>query len=314
MNRFACRTSAALVLLVLFFVNLSAQDAERNQEPVKVCGEFIYESTADETPEAATRKAIEGARLKALEDKFGSSMRLVVTSSTRSSGNEEEEWFGLESRREVKGDWLEDIGTPVVETSISRQEQQNRRNRSNQQSGLMVTASVCGYAREITGASVEFSAKILKNGFNSSFESSRFKSGDAMYLLFQAPVDGYVAVYLVDDSRTAFCLLPYQRDRSGKAKVEGGKEYVFFSADHAERAVASLVDEYFLTCEKQVEHDLIYVVFSPNEFTKANDARADEETIPRTLSFDHFQTWLTNNRMRDNDMQHPVIIPITISK
>ena len=315
MNRFVvCKNVIALSFLMLFFANLFSQTEGNTQDMVKVCGEFIYEATAEETLEGATRKAIEGARLNALEDKFGSSMRMVVTSSTRSTGSEEEEWFSLESRREVKGDWLEDIGTPKIESSNSQLESQGRRNRQNPQSGLTVMASVCGYARDVTGANIEFSAKILKNGFTSRFENGQFKDGDAMYLLFQAPVDGYVAVYMVDYSKTAYCLLPYMRDRSGKVRVEGGKEYIFFSADHAERSVASLVDEYFLTCDKPIEHDLIYVVFSPNEFTKANDARADEETIPRTLSFDHFQTWLTNNRIRDNDMQHPIIIPITISK
>ncbi len=94
---------------------------------------------------------------------------------------------------------------------------------------LVVKAKVCGKAREISRAEVAFSAKILRNGTEARYESNAFRDGDDFYLLFKSPVNGFLAVYLIDDKQTAYCLLPYPGNASGKTPVEHAKEYIFFS-------------------------------------------------------------------------------------
>jgi hypothetical protein len=193
----------------------------------------------------------------------------------------------------VKGEWLEDItieyGQPYYEQDM-----------------LVLSVSVCGWAREITGAGVDFSAKILCNGTEAKYESDNFRNGDDIYLLFRSPVNGYMAVYLVDNSQTAFCLLPYMNDTQGKVRVKAGRDYVFFSEKHAEAAEKSIVSEYTMTCDKSVEQNYLYIIFSPNEFTKANDSDVHAESdrvLPRKLPFADFQKWLAKNRLRDKDMK-----------
>ena len=56
-----------------------------------------------------------------------------------------------------------------------------------------------------------------------------------------------------------------------------------------------------MTCNSSVGWDTIYVVFSPNEFAKANSNNV-EELLPQELSFEEFQKWLVKGRNPDKDM------------
>jgi hypothetical protein len=88
--------------------------------------------------------------------------------------------------------------------------------------------------------------------------------------------------------------------------VKGGKEYVFFSKEHAERTQAAAVEEYMLFTSKAAEQNSLYIIFSPHDFTKANDGKAadlDGRVLPRELTFEEFQRWLAKNRGRDKDMK-----------
>jgi hypothetical protein len=51
-----------------------------------------------------------------------------------------------------------------------------------------------------------------------------------------------------------------------------------------------------------MEQNVLYIVVSPNEFTKANDD-AGNAALPRELPFADFQKWLAKNRQKDKDMK-----------
>lgn len=270
------------------------------QKTVKLCGEYVYIAPENVTPEQAKQTALERAKLNALADRFGTNISQLNTTLIENQNEKSNIKFLAMGGSEVKGEWIEDTKPPVFEVDYS-------------QNGLTVKVSVCGTAREIKGAKIDFTARILRNGVESRYESSEFRHGDDVFLLFKSPVDGYLAVYLMDDMQNVFCLLPYRNDAAGKTQVKAGKEYVFFSAKHAEKEM-TFTDEYMLTCNKSIEQNFIYIVFSPNEFTKANDTRTDRESVlPRELSFDNFQQWLAKNRVRDKDMSVETKI-LTIKK
>jgi hypothetical protein len=272
------------------------------QQTQTICGEYTYKAPENVSPEQAKQTALERAQLEAMAKEFGT---IVSQNNAIAIKNENEksdiQFFSL-SGSEVKGEWLEDTKMPEYTVSY-------------EQNMLIVNVSICGKAREITGAGVDFSAKILCNGVDARYENNRFKNGDDIYLLFQSPVEGYLAVYLLDDTPTAYCLLPYQSDASGQVKVNAGKEYVFFSPKHVDYTEAAMVVEYILTTKKSVEQNFLYIIFSPNEFTKANDRKAaeGEVVLPRKLPFEEFQKWLVKNRNRDKDMK-VVVKGITIKK
>ena len=74
-----------------------------------------------------------------------------------------------------------------------------------------------------------------------------------------------------------------------------------------------MVDEYTLTCDKELELNRLYVIFSPNLFSKAVDSQSDATSTPRMLGFSEYQKWLSNSRMRDTQMSLN-IINLTITK
>ena len=112
-----------------------------------------------------------------------------------------------------------------------------------------------------------------------------------LFLSFKSPVPGYVAVYMYC-SDGVFRLLPDYASDKGSYSVKGGRKYIFFK----EEAAA----QYVLTCDGASEANRIYVIFSPNNFYRANDNAADGE-IP-VLSFEDFNKWLGKCRRHDREM------------
>jgi hypothetical protein len=166
---------------------------------------------------------------------------------------------------------------------------------------LVVKVIVKGKAREIITTNIDISAHILKNGTDERFESDEFKHGDQLFLSFQSPVKGYLAVYLIDADLTAYCLLPYRNQTDGIYNIDANKQYLFFNSSVVSRSEKQIVDEYVMETSRTSEYNQIYIIFSKNQFTKAND-EVKIERLPRELGYDDFQKWLVKCRKRDKDM------------
>ncbi len=272
-----------LYILLLVGIGSFAQRIE------KVCGEYTYHAPENVSIEQARQTALERAKTGALAEKFGTTVTQQNTTVVKNENEKSDISFLSLGGSEVKGEWIETTGEPKYEIFY-------------EQDMLVVKCSVCGKAREIVGAGVDFTAKTM-NSVKSKYTTDNFYDGEDIFLAFRSPVDGYLAVYLIDDSQTAFCLLPYSGDPEGKTPVKAGKDYIFFSKQHVAPAERNIVNEYVLTAAKRVEQNFLYIIFSPNEFTKANDAFIGEVLLPRELSLADFQKWLAKNRQRDKDMK-----------
>lgn len=271
-----------LVTIILFLpLTLCAQRVQ------KVCGEYTYYAEGNQSPNEAKRAALEAAKLQALATEFGTVISQSTTQQESSVDGKESSYFSQLSASEVKGEWLEDLGEPEYEVEFV-------------QDMLVVKCRVCGRAREISNEATEFTAAVLRNGTEARFADVNFRNGDDMYLLFRTPVDGYVAAYLVDETPTAYCLLPYMDNASGQHPVRHNEEYIFFSPQKAAKG-SGTVDEYTLTCTNEIERNQLYVIFSPKPFTKALDNQIDDG-LPRQLSYEEFQKWLGKCRKRDTKM------------
>lgn len=190
---------------------------------------------------------------------------------------------------EVKGEWLEDTMEPQCEVVEILTDM------------IVLKAKVSGKARTVSNEAVDFEALVLRNGTEARFADTHFRDGDDLFMLFRAPVDGYVAIYLIDENQTAFCLLPYQHDADGQMPVHRNKEYVFF-ASNRKGDVEGEVDELTMNCGNgAVEHNQVYVIFSPNAFHKALDKQLNE-ALPRQLPYRDFTQWLSKCRKRDTKM------------
>lgn len=258
------------------------------QRTVKVQVEYTYYAPENVTLEEAKLTALDRAKIKAIAEEFGTLISQDNTTFiSNRNGLSDIDLYSL-GGSEVRGEWIETIGNPAYTIAY-------------EQNMLVVKVSVKGRIREIKSARIDFIAKILCNGTDLKYERRDFRSGDDMYLYFQSPVSGYLAVYLLDDiAQTVYCLLPYKHSEEVVASVEKDIPYLFFSAKHAGEE-GSEVDEYTLTCNRDEEPNTIFVIFSPNLFVKANSSNV-KELLPRQLDFEEFQKWLVKCRNQDKEM------------
>ena len=274
-------------LAVCFCIGLQAVAVAQKTE--RVTATYTYYAPEHVSIEEARRVALQRAQLQAIADAFGT----IVTQSNATrvkneNGKSDVSLLSL-GASEVRGEWLRTDGEPEYDIAY-------------EDGMLAVTVRVKGVIREIVNAAVDFQAKVLRNGTEDRFEGEEFRNGDDLYLSFRSPVDGFLTVYLLDAEGTAYCLLPYRNDTGGRVAIEGNRHYVFFSIDDVPAEERSIVDEYTMTCSRDGELNQIYVIFSPQLFTKAVDY-AGEGLQPRELPYEEFQEWLFKCRKQDPEMR-----------
>lgn len=272
-----------------------------SQRTAKVSATYTYYAPETMSIEEAKRVALDRAKIQAIADEFGT----IVTQSTSSiisnkNGVTNESFYSY-GGTDVKGEWIETIGEPKFDINY----------KNNQ---LIVLCSVKGKAREINSASIEFTSKPLRNGTSLKFESNEFRNGDDLYLYFETPIDGFLAVYLLDETtQTVYNILPYKRQSIPAVAVKANQEYIFFSREKAEKGDRQFVDEYTLSCETDKEFNTLYVLFSPSNISKKNGFNDTIEDKPDNISFKDFRSWLSKALSKDNNIQFQKI-DISISK
>lgn len=291
------------LLLLILFVFPTILFAQRER---KVSGEYTYYAPLNVSPDDAIAVAVQKAKIQALADAFGTLIDMHSSNVIQNENGKSNSSFLSLGESSVKGEWIGDTREPETDVVI-------------EEGFMKASAKVWGMAREIVSAPIEISAKLLKQN-NGQHDEDQFHHGDQLYLSFKSPTKGFLAVYQMDGKGETYCLLPYAGDDDGMFSVKANKSYILFSEEHADKG--ENCDEYNLTCEKgTLEQNLVYIVFSPNKFTKANDEESnkvvdvngDKELLPRSLSYADFQKWLMRCRRADKDMQ-VIIKPIVISR
>lgn len=268
-----------------------------------VGGEEVYYAPENVSVEQAKKTALQRAKIKALADEFGtiiSQSSLTFMSNTNGESSVDYSFLGSS---DVKGEWIETIGEPQYVISY-------------EDGVLVVSCKIKGKAREIVSAQIDFDAKILRNGVEDRYESDSFRNNDDLYISFKSPIDGYIAIYLIDALKNAYCILPYSSDSDGKVKLKSNVKYIFFNSNMSEPLYhESMVDEYVMQCDEESEINYICIIYSPNSFVKANDygpaISNNKQERPRVLPLEDFRKWLAKNRVRDKEMQVD-IRPVTI--
>lgn len=276
-----------LLFSVCFMMGMSLVAVAQKTE--RVTATYTYYAPEEVSIAEARRVALQRAQLQAIADAFGTIVTQTNATTVKNENGKSDVSLLSLGASEVKGEWLRTDGEPEYEIAY-------------EDGMLAVTVRVKGVIREIVNAAVDFQARVLCNGTEDRFEQDRFRNGDDLYLSFQSPVDGYLTVYLLDAEGTAYCLLPYRGDTGGRVAVKGNRRYVFFSVDDVPAGEQGMVDEYVMTCGNREELNQIYVIFSPQLFTKAVDY-AGEGVQPRELPYEEFQQWLFNCRKQDREMR-----------
>ncbi len=253
-----------------------------------VTSEYIYHIPENVSAETARETALTRARIQAIADEFGTLVSQTNSTMVDNTNGQSNIDFLSLGGSEVKGEWIEDIEPPVFEYITDGD-------------NLAIRVRIKGKIRELEGNRLSFDAHILRNGTNDSDESDRFTSGDDLYISFNSPVGGYLAVYLVDTENNAFCLLPYQAQTNGIFETKANHRYLFFHPDHSHGIKATDVDRIIVDTEQQQERNKIILIFSPNRFYKGADSKINAE-CPRSMPYDQFTKWLSNIRKRDKDL------------
>ena len=285
MNRFIL-----FIIFALFFV------MGYSQRTAKVSATYTYYAPEAMSVEEAKRVALDRAKIQAIADEFGTIVSQSTSTVITNKNGESDTQFVALGGSDVKGEWIETIGNPEYQLKFENH-------------FLVVTCSVKGKAREITSAKIEFLATTLRNGTELRFGDVNFRDGDDLYLYFQSPINGYLAVYLLDElSQTVYCILPYKAQAFSAYPVMANKEYVMFSRKEADKSERPIVDEYTLNCENDKEF-----IFSPYQIGKRNGFDYSIEDKPNNISYSDFMSWLSKTLSKDNNIQIQEIY-ISISK
>lgn len=278
--------SVVLLLLVCVTAFCVAGDIVR----VATIYEYVS-NNPNEGPEQAKINAFVAAKQKALEERFGLDVSKITNTLqiNRNDGKEVKSSSNVFSVGEVavRGEWIETISEQVLSQSYVN-------------GFWVVKVKVDGRARNYSTEKADIQYTFLKD-VDDMDAPVAFRDGSDLFLRFISPVAGQLCVYLVDETQNAYCLLPYMNNQTGSQRIDANKEYIFFSTKYDNDA-----DEYSLNCERSLEHNAIYLVFSPNDFTKAVDKQGGknfrDEQLPRELSYEVLMKWLSRNQTKDPDM------------
>lgn len=274
-----------LKAILIFLASLTGVAGARG-EIVSVAGEAVYNDDGSKSKNECMRLAAEQARINALANRFGTVISQDILQSDRVNGNREENTFLALSSTEVKGEWVADEGEPQY--TFSYDAGQN----------LIVGCKIKGKAQEITNAAAVFDALVLRNGIDKKNADNLFRDGDDMYLYFRSPSDGYLAVFLQDEKDNVYLLLPYRSDSRTRQPVKRDKDYVFFCRDCGDDdGVAK--EEMTLTADFRPEYNRLYVVFSPESFSRPT---MDTDGFLPYMKTEDFNKWLVKTRRNDARM------------
>ena len=281
------RKAILSICLLVGLCGFAANDIVR----VSATYEYISDNQ-DETPAQVEKKAFEAARLRALENRFGIDASRVVSSlqtNTNNDGNASSANRSIAlSETSVRGEWIETLKERIISPATFA-------------NGFWrIKVYVEGRARSLTTAKADIQYAVIKD-IQDLESPTTFRNGNDLFLRFQSPVAGYLCVYLVDEAQNAFSLLPYMNNPHGSQAVEANREYIFFSEKYDSQA-----QEYTLTSERESEQNILYLIFSPNDFTKAADSQGGTnfqgDQLPRELTYEAFLKWLARNQTRDPEM------------
>ena len=270
-----------IVSLTVFPVSVQAQKVKKVHGKASISFSLLESQMSG--PEAK-RECIKQAQLSAIKEAFGE----LITSNTNMIDakvcGQEVSNFYEEVNLSSKAEWIEDTKAPSIKTESN--------------DGIItITAEVWGKAREIPTATIDIDWKVMSSNGGRLYETDRFNHKQPIYVQFKSPVDGYLAIYLLDSThKEANCLLPYKNNPKGRHAVKGGVEYTLFDKESDPQAF-----KYNLTTSADVEVDNVVLIFSPNAFTKCNEITGDRRH-PNSLSMDDFNAWLRKLQLRDTEM------------
>ena len=258
-------------LLLILLLTLSTASLSAKDKLVRCEGTYSYTFPSSMSLDEAKHHALDNAITQAIADELGTTIR----AESYAELSTDHERFDQFSRLIVKGQWVKDIHEPVFSEPVFE----------NNMFSIQVTVDF--HARKIESAPVAFTAYALRNGTEDKFRATEFYGSDdeKLYVSFQSPREGYVAIYL-EDTENVLCALPYIGMDREPFHAEKDKRYVFFNVAN---------NTYHMSCGAEPEINFIHIVFSPRPFI--------DNDLVRITTVRKFRDWLGNAQAYDDKMQ-----------
>ena len=286
-----------LTLVLLSSSVLTFAQKERTAE-----AEVSFTYPSDITLREAKRRAAEEAKAEAILSVFPGTIEAVnnsfhVTSSDGLSSNR----FQTTGISELRGIWMRDLEKPTFTGPVCDDDGEL----------CTIRCRVKGKVQEIKWNKPEFEWSLMRNHVEEEALASEFQEQDRLFMTFQAPCDGYLAVFIVNDEDYAQCLVPNDEDGQGVYPVKRGKKYVFFSSQHDNQDGMMPTNELVLYANGREEINSFYVFFSPNLFRLPTHTRERRTVqlfdsnyeLPADVSWEAFQKWQQKMLTRDDEFQ-----------
>jgi len=249
--------------------------------------------------EEAREEAKQQAMINAIEETFGAYVEKDADVDIENGKAK----FKIIGQTLVRGDWLKTINEKFDE------EKRKIRGRYGNEDELWISCEIEGMIREIKYPETTLNFTPL-NCPDPVCRTYDFRAGEPFYLTFRTPVNGYLSVFMVDESNTAFRLLPYQSMPESyvhAVPVTADIPYIFFlnnkENDYFPGFSYMMVDEIVMTTDKSEEFLDLFVIFSKTDFTKPILDNVEESvgnySIPKSLGREKFEDWLEDNRIHD---------------
>jgi hypothetical protein len=264
------------------------------------------------TWEDAKIKAIKLAQINAIENAFGKAIiqdnSTYIQNTQRAESVKTSSAFNFISNTYVKGDWIEDIITPVI-------------NKIQEGDNTWIKVNVKGKVREIKELEVKFIANSLTCP-DLKCKTQKFNDGQDFFLYFKSPEDGFLSCYMTDpETKYTFLLLPYKNSAIFKKciPIKADRDYIFFSKKHNYFEQNATIDEQVLSIssDKVAEKYQIWLLFSTESIEKPVledegiiagkflDQSSIQQgfTMPKGIESDKFREWLQEYRLHNKSIQ-----------
>jgi hypothetical protein len=291
-----------IILLTLTMMILTGAQAQRVKRSEGVSQVRVERNM---TKEDAYRKAIELAKVNAIENIFGTYVE-QQTQITVQSGTSD---FYIVGNTKVKGIWVREIDAPRI-----TEDYRDEKGEFGIEKVLWITCRVRGEVKQVMPRpAIEYQ---VRNCVYPACRTATFLSGEQLYLWFKSPVNGFLSVF-IDDGEMVYRLLPYSTmGNENSFEIRGDENYLFF-APEARKGVntAEKPDEIELYTLKSKEYNTLILVFSTDRYFKPglNPELVEEKKylLPKSLTKTRFENWLSEHRAQYDDFLD-ISIPIEI--
>ena len=282
-----------VVLIILCFSSSSfGQNIIKSKGQAQVKQES-YMSRID-----ATEKAIELAKINAIEQAFGTYVEQQMDMLIQ----DDEISYHIIGSTKVKGEWIETLGEPEIKIHTRKENTNYGRQDVN-----YISCKIKGKVRALAPRAI-LKYEIM-NAPDVASRTRSFYNKEQLYIYFKSPVAGYVSIFL-QDKEAVYRLLPYSKmsaEHQNGVYVKGDTEYVFFSPLE-NPYLQSIVDEMIMTVfqNKPIEYNQLYIVFSEEAYIKptlTNKLKDLDRIIPASLTKQDFKKWLSHNRISHQSFQ-----------